>query len=104
MEAELRMFVAGQWVQLGDSSIAGSTDQVLDAAFSPKPYFYNLVSGRATSRLPGGAEISDIRSLAEHESPKEHVMPSKSQVMGGKINGIERNGIISPRTRQSELL
>ena len=85
LEAELRMFVAGQWVQLGDTDTGGSSDQTAqDAAFSSKPYFYNLISGRTTSRLPGGTEIGDVRQLAERESPKEHIMPSRSSVMGGE--------------------
>ena len=80
------MFVAGQWVQLGDKDCEGDSPDpaAQDAAFSSKPYFYNLISGRTTSRLPGGAEIGDVRQLAERESPKEHIMPSRSSIMGGE--------------------
>ncbi|GAX79795.1 hypothetical protein CEUSTIGMA_g7235.t1 [Chlamydomonas eustigma] len=72
LDAELRAFIASQWLQLERPS---ESDQ------PGKPYFYNQVSGRIVSRLPGGLSLQDVRGLAERENAHERVMPSSNMLM-----------------------
>ncbi|GAX80006.1 hypothetical protein CEUSTIGMA_g7445.t1 [Chlamydomonas eustigma] len=72
LDAELRAFIASQWVQLERPS---ESDQ------PGKLYFYNQVSGRIVSRLPGGSSLQDVRGLAERENAHDRVMPSSNMLM-----------------------
>eukprot|EP00955_Chlamydomonas_euryale_P071500 361095-Chlamydomonas_euryale.AAC.8 len=81
LDAELRAFVAGQWV-------------VLERPDGGRPYYYNLVSGRIAARLPGGAAPGDVRELAAEEDARDRVMPSKSMLLsGGCIAAWARAGV-----------
>ena len=107
MDAEIRSFVAGQWVELEQDSSPAHSPTPSPSLRTPAPsspqqrpsgarqggrsghagrYYYNLVSQRITKRLPGGAAPGDVSLLASMEGPKDRVMPSRNMLVSGALH------------------